>query len=154
LVLDAEESVWELGAEPAVNFQDAYRGECGREGEAIFVDPLLDGDMSFGFDLEISLSGIEAVVIGQGAFDVDGVGVVALDEIGVVAVHGPHEGGERGHEGGGEAVPESGRLLGEIEGEVLQGRSMARGLREEEGLHSREGFAAIGDIRVLFHGLF
>ena len=67
----------------------------GAAFEAARVDPVLDGDMRLGFELEVALFGVLAVVALERALDIDRVRVVALDQVAVVAVHRPHEIGER-----------------------------------------------------------
>lgn len=67
--------------EAAVDFTDRFAAEGVLDPQAASVDPLLDGDVGARLQLEVAFAGVGAVVVLQGAFDVDGVGVVALDEI-------------------------------------------------------------------------
>jgi hypothetical protein len=55
-------------AETATNFADGIGGD-GAVFEAATVDPLLDGDVRFGFELQIARLGVVAVVAVQGALD-------------------------------------------------------------------------------------
>ena len=64
--------------------------------ESAAVDPFLDGDVRFGFELEVALFGVVAVIALEGALDIDRVRVVPFDQIAVVAIHRAHEVGERG----------------------------------------------------------
>ena len=73
-----------------MNLDDRGRGD-GIMGEATLIDPFLDGDMGFGFQLKVALLRILAVVVLHRPFDVDGVRVVTFDEVAVVAVHRAHE---------------------------------------------------------------
>jgi hypothetical protein len=68
--------------------------------------------------LEVALGGILAVIVLEGALDVDRVGVVSFNKVAVVAVHCPHEIGERGEQAGREAAAEAGGFLGKVEREV------------------------------------
>ena len=82
------------------------------------VDPVLDVDMRFGFQLQVAFVGVLAVVALEGPFDVDRVGVVAFDQVAVVAVHRPHEIGERGQQVSGGA-PEAGALLRQLQRKIV-----------------------------------
>ena len=64
--------------------------------EAAAIDPSLDGDMRFRFELEVAFFRVLAVVVLERALDIDRVSVMPLDQVAVVAVHRPHEIGERG----------------------------------------------------------
>jgi hypothetical protein len=86
-VLHPKEIVGEQLAEAAMDFADAGGGDGAAVGQRSAIDPLLNGDVGFGFQLQVALAGVLAVVVSERAFDIDGMGVVALNEIGVVAVH-------------------------------------------------------------------
>lgn len=43
--------------------------------------------MGFGLELQIALVRFLAVVVFEGALDIDGVGVMSFDEIAVIAIH-------------------------------------------------------------------
>ena len=132
---------------------------CRRcEGAAVkpaVVDPLLDGDMRPGFKLQIALFGIVAVVVLEGALDIDRVGVVPLDQVAVVAVHRPHEIGERGHHAVWEALPEARPRAAPVR---PQGRSVAvrpGAFAHEQRFHQADGFTSISAaFNVRFHVLF
>jgi hypothetical protein len=47
------------------------------------VDPALDRDMRLGFQLQIALARICAVVVFKRPLDIDWMGIVSLNEIGV-----------------------------------------------------------------------
>ena len=92
-VRNPEQIIRQQFAETAMDL--AYTGGGGRAGvQTALVDPFLDGDMSFGLELEIAFFGIVAVIALEGALDVDGVRIVSFDEIAVIAVHRTHEIGE------------------------------------------------------------
>jgi hypothetical protein len=98
-------------AKAAVDFAEAVRRECTATFEATAVDPFLDDDVSLGFELQISLASILAVIVLEGPLDIDGVRIVPLDEIGVVAVHRPHQAGKRREQTRRHAATEPGGLL-------------------------------------------
>jgi hypothetical protein len=63
-----------------VDFHDGVGSDRGAVEPAI-VDPLLNGNMSLGFELEIALPGVPTVVALERALDIDGMGVVAFDQV-------------------------------------------------------------------------
>ena len=141
-VFDEEQIVREKFAETAVGFADAVGGD-GAVLEPALVDPALDGDMGVGLKLEVALLRVAAIVVFEGALDIDRVRIVALDQVRVVAVHRPHEGCERGEEARGKAAAEASRFLAEVEGEVGEPGAVARGLRKIKRLHQRDQFAPV-----------
>jgi len=74
----------------------------GAPAQGTFIDPFLDSDVRPGFELEVALAGIPAVITHEGALDVDRMCVMALDEIAVIAVHRPDQRGQRGDKASGE----------------------------------------------------
>ena len=60
---------------------------CRSATQPTFINPLLDLNVRFGFELQIPLDDIFAVVVLKCPFDIDGMGVMAFDQIAVVAVH-------------------------------------------------------------------
>ena len=112
-VLDPEQIVGQRLAEAAVDVRDCV-GSDAAAFEASGVDPALDVDMRFGFQLEVALFGVLAVVALEGALDVDRVGVVAFNQVAVVAVHRAHEIGERGQQAFRQGAPEAGALLRQL----------------------------------------
>ena len=93
-VFDQQQLFGEQLAKAAMDFADAF----GRDGAALqtsIINPFLNGDMRFRLKLEVAFGGVLAVVVFQGALDVDRVGVVSFNKVAVVAVHRPHEIGER-----------------------------------------------------------
>jgi hypothetical protein len=81
-------------AKAVVNFTDALWSEGPASRKAAAVDRLLDGDASFGLQLNASHAGILTVIVLQRLFDIGRMGVMALDQIGVVAVHRPNQLGQ------------------------------------------------------------
>ncbi len=69
--------------------------------KAAAIDPLLDLDVGFRFDLKLSLFGVLAVVTFQGALNIDRVHIVPFDEIAGVAIHRAHEVGQRAEQASG-----------------------------------------------------
>jgi hypothetical protein len=69
-IVDPQQFVRQQFAKAPVNLADAVGGDR-LATEIPRVDPLLDCDMRFGFQLQIALSGVCAVVILKCAFDVD-----------------------------------------------------------------------------------
>ena len=114
--------------------------------------------MGSGFKLQIALSRVDAVVVPQGALDIDGVRVVALDQVAVVAVHRPHEVREGDGHAVQQAATEAGRAAGKLDREIGQRRAMPRRLADHHRLHQADGFAAIrrwpGRINVRLYVLF
>src|SRR5579871_2596468 len=85
--------------ESAMDLPDAL-SSGGPALEAAFIDPLLDGDMSLRFYLQVTFLCILAVVALQGALNVDRMGIVALDEVAVIAVHRSDQGRQRCQQAG------------------------------------------------------
>jgi len=141
-VLDPQEFGGQALAEAAVNFADGVRGD-GATLEAAVVDPLLDCDMRPGFELEVALLGILAVLAAQGALDVDWVGVVPLDQVTVVAVHRADEPGQGSQQALGQGAAETGAPLRQLQGEIGQARAMARVFADEQRLHQRDRFIPV-----------
>ena len=82
------------------------------------INPFLDGDMGFRLELQIALVRFLAVVVFEGALDIDRVGVMSFDEIAVIAIHRANEIGQGIEQAGGQAAAKSGGLLHEIDREV------------------------------------
>ncbi len=92
-VFDPEQIFGQQFAEAAMDFADGVRRD-GAALETAAVDPLLDRDVRFGLELEVALLAVLAVVVLEGALDIDRVRVVPFDQVAVVAVHRAHEIGE------------------------------------------------------------
>ena len=93
-IFHPQQVVGQRGAEAMMDFSD-QSAATGAPLRPPAVDPLLDVDMRFGFELQVAFLGVLAVVALEGALDLDRVGIMAFDQIAVVAVHRPHEVGER-----------------------------------------------------------
>ena len=140
-------------AEPAMDLTEALRSECSTS-HAAFINPLLNGDMRPGLELQVALAGILAVVLLKGALDVHRVGIVTLDEVGVVTVHRPHQVGEGREQAGRQAAPETSRLLGQFDGEIGQPAPVTGAFADEQRLHQRDRFAPVFcHLNVRFHSL-
>ena len=94
-ILRPKQVVGKLLPEALVDFADPRPGR-NPAGEATRVDPRLNGDVGFGFKLEMAPSRLIAVVVAQSPFDVNRMGIMSLNEVGVVAIHGPDEIGQGG----------------------------------------------------------
>lgn len=88
---------WKAPALPkgSVNLANCLNCKSKSTFEHAAVDPLLHGNVRLGFELEIALACILAIVILERALDVDRVCIVAFDEVGIVAVHRPHQVGKQ-----------------------------------------------------------
>jgi hypothetical protein len=83
-------------AEPPVSFTDSLGAEGADSLEAAFVNPFLDRDMGFRFELKVPFPSLLAVIVSERSLDIDRVRVVSLDEVRVVAVHRSNQSGKRG----------------------------------------------------------
>jgi hypothetical protein len=81
---DPQQVIRQQLAKPAMDLAKAFSG-YGTSTQAARIDPALDADVRLGFELQIPLPRIVAVVVVERAFDVDGMRIVPLDEIAVVA---------------------------------------------------------------------
>ncbi len=141
-VLDPQQIVGQQFAEAPMNLADGVRGD-GAAFEAAVVDPVLDRDVRLGFELEIALFGVLAVVVLERALDIDRVRVVPFDQVAVVAVHRPHEIGERGQQACGQGAAEAGALLRQLQRQIGQGRAVARAFADQQRLHQADAFAPV-----------
>ncbi len=91
--------------------------------------------MRLGFDLEVTLFRVAAIVLPQRALDVDGVRVVSLDQVAVVAVHRAHERCQRAQQTRWQRAAQAGAALGQFEREVGQFDTVARPLAQNERFH-------------------
>ncbi len=125
-----------------MDLADAVQDQ-GTAGETARVDPLLHGDVGAGLKLEVALARVGAVGVVQRPLDVHGVGVVALDEVAVIAVHRPHQIGKRREHALGQAAAEACRRCRQLQREVGEPGTMARGLRDAQRLHRGDGLATV-----------
>ncbi len=93
---------------------DEFRGcaatVSGAAFQAALIDPSLDRDVRFRFELEVALPRVLAVVILERALDIDRMSVMPFDQVAVVAVHRPHQIGERGQQAFGQGAAKSSTL--------------------------------------------
>ena len=87
-VLCPEQFFGQQRAEAAMNFSEAV-DRRGAAGQAALIDPFLDRDMGLGFNPEVPLLGIGAVILLQCSLDIDRMCIVAFDQIAVVAIRRP-----------------------------------------------------------------
>ena len=71
------------------------------------VNPLLNGNMSFRFELQVALARVLAVVVLDRALYVDGMCIVPFDQVAVITIHGTHQVGERATDAFGQTPPQS-----------------------------------------------
>jgi hypothetical protein len=103
----------------------------------------LHGDVRLGLELEVAPARIGAVVVFQGALDVDRVGVVPLDQIAVITVRRTHEIRQRGHHADRQAAAESGGLGGKLDSEIDDLAALARALADQQRFHQADRLAAV-----------
>jgi hypothetical protein len=115
----------------------------GAAFEMAIIDPALNGNVRLGFELEGAFFGVFAVVVLEGALDIDGVRIMSLDEVAVVAIHRPHEAGQCGADARRQARPKAGRLPGELDGQISERAPMARIFRNQQRLHQAYAFPPI-----------
>ena len=139
---DGEQFFRQQFAEAAMDFADAVMGD-GASVEVTVINPFLDGDVGLGFELEVPLAFILAVVVLQGAFDVDRVCVVPLDQVAVIAVHRAHEIGQRRGDAVRQASAESRRACRQVDGKVGEFAPLWRVLGDHEGFHHGDGLASV-----------
>src|SRR5437588_8613448 len=72
-------------AETTMDFTDAVTRDRA-PSQAAAVNPFLDGDMCFRFELKIAFAGVIAIIVFESALDVDGMSVVPFNQVAVVAV--------------------------------------------------------------------
>src|SRR6266852_4084836 len=77
-VFDPQQIVGQQFAEAAMDLTDGVSRECAAFQIAA-INPLLDRDVRFRFELEVALLGVLAVVVLKGALDVDWVRIVPFD---------------------------------------------------------------------------
>ena len=115
----------------------------GTSAQSALVDPFLDRDVRFRFELEVALFRVGAVIVLQCALDVDGVGVVAFDEIAVVAVHRSHQICQGRQYTRREAPAKSCGMCRQFDGQIVELPAMARALRDPHWFHQRYGLTPV-----------
>ena len=126
-----------------MKLDDSLGAEGMPDRQSSLVDPLLDGHVRFRLELQIALLSVVAVVILERTLDVDRMGIVALDQVRVVAVHRADQAGEGHLHRARKTAAEGGRLLNELERQVVQPAPMTGGIRDDERLHRSEGFLPV-----------
>ena len=139
-VLDPEEVFRERFAEATMDFPWMDSAVRARPLESSAVNPFLDGDVSFGFELEVALFGVVAVITLEGTFDVERVRVVPFDQIAVVTIHRADEVDEGGKQALGQRAAKAGALLRQFQGNVSEVRTVPRAFREKKRFHQRDRF--------------
>src|SRR3974390_3870642 len=109
-----------------MNLANAVFGDRACVSKPATINPFLDGDVSFGLELQIALVRLLAVVVLESALDIDRVGVMPFDEIAVIAIHRANEIGQGSEQAGGQAAAKPGGFLHEINREVCQRTSESR----------------------------
>ena len=98
MVCNPEQVIGQLTAKSQMNFAKAF-GRCRAAIKPAFINPFLNVDMGAGFQLQIALFGIGAVICFQRPLDIDRVRIMAFDQVAVVTVHRSHEIRQRAHNG-------------------------------------------------------
>ena len=157
-VLHPQQIVGQQLAKTAMDFTDAvtrYRAPSQSTG----VNPLLDGDMRFRFELQIALAGITAIVVFQGTLNVDGMRIVSFNQVAVIAVHCPHKIGERGHQAHRQAPAKPRRLLRQFDRKVSERAPVTGRFTNQQRLHQGRRLPAVFcrhygrlHVRYLVHG--
>ena len=136
-VVHRQQLRWQQLAEVFVNLPDRFNSHRASRQPAL-IDPALNGDVSLGFKLQTAFTRIGTVVIPHRPLDVDRVSVVTFNQVRVVTVHGADQIGERLHHTGRQASAESGRCCREFDGQISQGRPVARAFWESHRLHQAD----------------
>ena len=117
------------------------KSQAGRLGEdsggKLAVDLALHADVRPGFELEISPLPVRGDVVGQGALDIAGRGVVPFDQVGIVAVHKPHQFGQAGSGAGMQATGQTAGGGGHVGGQIQDFRGE---LLRQEWFHAIDAF--------------
>jgi hypothetical protein len=130
-VLHPQQFVGDSRAESAMYFANALADDRAFR-QAAAVDPLLHRDVRFRFELKITLAGILAVVVFQGAFDIDQMSVVTFDQVAVVAVHRPDKIGNRGQQALEQTPAKSAGFLRQLQGKVRECATMTVTFADEQ----------------------
>jgi hypothetical protein len=149
-ILDPEKIVGEHFTEATVDFADAFDAGGTNRNQTSLVDPLLHGDMCLGLELEVALASVAAIVILQGSFNIDRMGIVSLDEVGVIAVHRPHEGSQGTKKACRKTASESCRFLRQVQGQVQEFGAVARPFADQHGFHECGIFVSVLQFYVRF----
>jgi len=86
-VFDPEEILGQQLAETPVNLSNALSRDGGVAFKSAGINPLLHGDVRLGFQLQVALALVLAVVVPKRPLDVHGMYIVTLNQVGVIAVH-------------------------------------------------------------------
>jgi hypothetical protein len=140
-------------AESAMYFANALADDRAFR-QAAAVDPLLHRDVRFRFELKTTLAGILAVVVFQGAFDIDRVSVVAFDQVAVVAVHRPDKIGNRGQQALEQTPAKSAGFLRQLQGKVRECATMTVTFADEQASITEQFPADFRRLNVLFYVRF
>src|SRR5262245_38547020 len=93
-VLYPTKLLWEKVGEATVDCSDTCSGHLIATKSAL-VDPALDFDMSFGFQLQIPPFLVVAEIIIQCALNIDRQRIATLDQVAVIAIHRSDKIGQR-----------------------------------------------------------
>lgn len=112
--------------------------------------------MRLGFELQVALTWIVAVVVLQRPLDIDRVCDVPFDKVALVTVHFAHQVGKRCPHTLGQAAPESGGSCGQFKAQVGKLPAMTGALGNYERLHESWSLLPIYDhsnvrFNVRFH---
>ncbi len=143
-IFDPQQFVGQLVAKAAMHLADADPRGCPTSQPST-IDPSLDLDMRLGFELQVSFAKVRAVIVLQGAFDIDRMGIVALDQVAVIAVHRTDQIGQRRHDPLGQTPAKTGRTRRQLDREIRESASEAGAFGYQQRLHQAHGFFAVGN---------
>jgi hypothetical protein len=103
--------------EAAVHLLNAF-GCGGAAFETAIIDPFLDGDMRDGFELEIPFFRLGAVVVLEGALDLDRLRIIPFDKIAVLTINGSDEIGQCGKDAFRQAAAKSRRAACQLNRQI------------------------------------
>ena len=149
-IFGPQQSVRQQRAKAQVDLLDAGHGNRPAR-QAAAVDPLLDGNMGGGLQLQVALARIIAVVFLQRAFDIDGMGVMPFDQVAVVAIHGAHEIGQRAAYAVGQAAPEASGACCKIDRQVGELAALFRATADQQRFDQRHRLVPIRRLDVLLN---
>jgi len=81
------------------------------------IDPFLDRDVGFRFQLQVSLFGVLAIIVFESTLDLNRMRAVAFDEVAVSSSSSTVR-DQRAMRAGFQAPPKTGRFLGQFHGEI------------------------------------
>lgn len=134
-IFDPEKIIGQRLAKPAVDFADRLGRDNLAGFETALVNPALNLNMCFGFDLQVAFFPVLAVIVLQRAFDINRVRIVPLDEIRVITIHGTDKVRERGEKGRGQATAETCGFGRKLKCEIVKTLAGLGAVAQQQRLH-------------------